>query len=69
VVTTNPHLPLLQGSGWSAAETEYRQPDGSTVWQVEANRDEHRVLVWGRTRGDAWRAAHRMFRRIEQSRS
>jgi hypothetical protein len=51
---------------WSAAETEYRQPDGSAVWQIEADRHDHRILVWARTRGAAWKAADRMIRRIER---
>jgi hypothetical protein len=53
---------------WTAAEIEYRQPDGSTVWQVEASRNEHRVLAWGRTRGDAWKAAERILRRVQSGR-
>ncbi len=55
-------------TAWTAGEVEYRQPDGSTVWQVEASRQEHRVLAWARTRGDAWKAAERILRRVQYSR-
>ena len=51
--------------GWSGEETAYRQRDGSTLWQVEANCREHRILVWGRTRSEAWKAASRMANRIQ----
>jgi len=39
-------------------------PDGSTVWEVAARYCDHRIVVWGRTRGEAWKAAYRMVDRI-----
>ena len=51
---------------WSAEETASRQRDGSTLWQIEAQCDDHRILVWGRTRSQAWKAASRMVARIRR---
>jgi ribosomal protein L24E len=55
-----------RASAWSAEETAYRQRDGSTLWQVEAKCDEHWILVWGRSRNQAWTAASRMASRIQR---
>jgi len=53
-------------SEWCAAETVLHQRDGLTLWQVETNCREHRILVWGRTRSEAWEAASRMADRIQR---
>jgi len=68
VPASDPRFRSSQPLGWTTAEIEYRQQDGSTVWQVEASRHEDRILAWGRTRGDAWKAAHRILRRVERNR-
>ena len=53
---------------WSAEETVSRQRDGSTLWQIEAQCNEHCILAWGRTRSQAWKAATRMAERIRKQR-
>lgn len=50
----------------SAAETVYRQRDGSTLWQIDANCQEHRLLVWGQSQSGVWRAVSRMADRIQK---
>jgi len=53
-------------SEWSVEETVYRQRDGSTLWQADANCQEHRILVWGQSQSGVWRAVSRMADRIQR---
>ena len=55
---------MLQDLGWSVGEAALHQADGSMLWQVDATRHGHTILVWGRTKADAWRAACRLARRV-----
>lgn len=61
---TTPDARVSLPSGWCVAETPMHHPDGSTVWEVAAKYCDHRIVVWGRTRGEAWKAAYRMVDRI-----
>ena len=54
---------LLSRWGWSVDATSHEARNGAVVWQVEATRQGHRVMAWGQTRQDAYRAACRVVRR------
>jgi hypothetical protein len=54
----------LRDLGWLLGEPALQQADGSLLWQVDATRQGHTILAWGRTQAEAWRAACRMARRF-----
>lgn len=56
----------LQQLGWSCDASAIRNRDGTITWQVDANRQGHMILAWGRTATEAWEAAYRQISRLAQ---
>jgi hypothetical protein len=55
---------VLRDLGWLLGEPALQQAAGSMLWQVDATRQGHTILAWGRTKAEAWRAACRMASRV-----
>jgi len=68
MIAAVPKLPESHGRDWPAEETVSRQRDGTTLWQIEAQCDDHFILAWGRTRSQAWNAVARITERIQRIR-
>jgi len=64
VRATKRSLTLLRDLGWSVGEAPLQGPDGSTFWQIDATRQGHTILAWGRTKDEAWLAACRLAGRV-----
>ena len=62
--TAKRSLNVLRDLGWSAGEASLQEADGSLFWQIDATRQGHTILAWGRTKAEAWQAACRMARRV-----